>query len=155
MATGWEWSHRVRLASFLCLVVPPLATPCLAEEKAEREVAVETDKLVYERGETIHLKVSNGLAESIFLPGCNRFEIERRDADRWHLVYELRCFWEGFALEVKAEAKEGLERDCTGFQPGRYRVHVRYQQGCKKDKPMSQAACTGGGECISPEFRIE
>ena len=143
------------LVSFLCLAAPLLATPRLARDETEPKVAVETAKARYKRGETITTKVRNGLAETIFLPGCNRVDIERAEADGWRRVYELRCFWEGFILEVETGADAEFPRDCTGFEPGRYRVHVHYWQGCKKGKAMSQADCTGGGECSSPEFRIE
>lgn len=129
-------------------VIQPTVTPA-----AEEGVILTVEKKEYQIGEAVRISVKNNLAETIFLGGCNQFDLESKENDQWKIESPLKnCIWEGNA--VKINSKEIANYTFDAFKSGTFRINISYSKGCNDGKPVSQANCKASNVKYSAEFTV-
>lgn len=110
------------------------------------------EKGAFAQGEKINYYFVNTLNESIFLPGCNEFELEILQDSAWQRTVLNQCIWEGNSIEVKP----GQSRTVLFNAPslGTMRILITASVGCVAGKPISQAKCSDSFAIRSSEFTI-
>lgn len=132
---------------------PPETTPPVVPPPAEEKVVVTVGKTEYQKGETVRISVKNNLAETVFLGGCNQFDLARKENNEWVMEQPLKmCVWEGNA--VKIYSKGIAEYAFNASKLGTFRINVGYSQGCEDKKPVSQANCKADNIAYSAEFTV-
>jgi eight-cysteine-cluster-containing protein len=117
-------------------------------------VKVTTDKTAYGTMDQVAASLKNGTADSIFLPGCSVFSWEKKEGTGWvNQGPDKVCFWEGYAVELKAGAT--FDENLMPKGAGTYRLVASYSVGCTPGLPLSQASCSGSFTATSPELVVK
>lgn len=121
---------------------------------AAGEVTVFTDKLNYALGDSPKATVHNGTAETIYLGGCGIFDMHELLEGKWvDHGSAMDCYWEGNAQPLAPG--ESREQGVYFYQPGRWRVALRYGLGCDPNQPFSQDACSSLSTELSAEVQVK
>lgn len=106
------------------------------------------------QGRSLSISIRNGGSEPIFLPGCNHYLLERKEASAFKVERQKLCVWEGYALPVEPGQTSTFEEAADALPAGTYRVRVEYAVGCERGKPLSQAGCKEMRQALSAEVTL-
>lgn len=115
-------------------------------------VTVFTDKLRYALGDSPKATVHNGTNEVIYLGGCGIFDMHELLDGQWvDHGSAMDCYWEGNARPLAPGQDD--QQGVFFYQPGRWRVALRYGVGCDPKAPLD--SCARLSTVYSAEVQVE
>ncbi|MCP4674005.1 MAG: hypothetical protein GY854_00485 [Deltaproteobacteria bacterium] len=117
-------------------------------------VWADTDSATYELNSEGQTTLYNESGNTVFLPGCSLFSLEKLESGVWiDRGPHVQCIWEGIGVPVLSG-----ESETTSFiipsELGTWRIHYVVSYGCEEGKPLSEASCDGQEDVYTPEFEI-
>jgi hypothetical protein len=117
-------------------------------------VTVTTNQSGYHAMESVNAMLTNNTQDSVFLPGCSAFALEKEVSGAWVAKGPTKvCVWEGVAQQVKAGAT--FAESLGTLDAGTWRVVASYSVGCKPGQPLSQAGCLSSATVESTPFKVK
>lgn len=137
---------------------------------ARHEVSATTDADTFLPGETVPAYLRNDTNDTVYLPGCADYTVERFDGTTWlgSNLDAVECDTEGAARPVQEgtiydiahPGGAGLvyppHTDLGGPTPpvGMWRICFDVNYGCLPDRPISQAECTRHQKVCTASFTV-
>ncbi len=128
-------------------LIPPIIKP------SPEDVVVTVGKTEYQKDEVVRISVKNNSAETVFLGGCNQFNLEIKENNQWKTEPPLKmCVWEGYAAKINSNGSADYTLNAS--KSGMFRINVGYSKGCEEGKPANQADCKSSDIAYSAEFTV-
>ena len=117
-------------------------------------VVVETNRSLYESGESVQATVTNKRAATIFVGGCGAIVSERLEDESYVPVRGEPCVTEGKAVKIEAGQSRTFDVKDAGKSGDVRRFSIAFGWGCADGRALSQARCTEFATAVSPSYRV-
>ncbi|MBN2524850.1 MAG: hypothetical protein JXR76_00565 [Deltaproteobacteria bacterium] len=118
------------------------------------EVTADTNKVAYVVADEGMTTIYNQTLDTVFLPGCSRFNFEKRDGEKW-IDYgpNVICVQEGIGIPLTSGNDLATQFNAP-TEVGEWRLHYVISKGCKQGLPLSKANCTGTEDIYTAPFNV-
>ncbi len=136
---------------------------CRLQQGQEAVVLLWIPGSMFAPGETLLPIWYDFTDDDIYLPGCSKYSVEKREGmqGEWiDLGPPVMCGWEGIAQRVAAgqayrDFPLALPPEFETSPYPSWRLHGQYWTGCQPDLPLSAAGCTAGPfDVYSREYTV-
>ncbi len=128
--------------------------PGTGEPDLVQGLRVELNRVAFVPGDVVEITVVNERSESVFLPGCPPYRLERFVQDAFEIQAPSGCRSEGIATPVPPGGHSLSYHPKEGDAGSILRISVTFGEGCKENKPLSRANCSDFATLQSRSFRV-